>query len=68
VLQKAHYAAAQISAIQGYKQVFSETPFFHEFVIRSPQPAAHLLEDLRAYDILGGYDLSKINPNWTTAC
>ncbi len=60
--QKAHYAAAQIGSIQGYKQLFSETPFFHEFVVRSPQPAAHLLDDLRAYDILGGYDLSKEYP------
>jgi glycine dehydrogenase subunit 1 len=31
-------------------------------VVRSPQPAAHLLDDLRAYDILGGYDLSKEYP------
>lgn len=60
--QKAHYAAKQISSIQGYTQVFSGQPFFHEFVIRSPQPVEHLLEDLRAYDILGGYDLGKDYP------
>ncbi|MEL7644769.1 MAG: aminomethyl-transferring glycine dehydrogenase subunit GcvPA [Anaerolineaceae bacterium] len=60
--QKAHYALKQISSIQGYTQVFSAEPFFHEFVIRSPQPVEHLLEDLRAYDILGGYDLGKDYP------
>ncbi|MFZ3071486.1 MAG: aminomethyl-transferring glycine dehydrogenase subunit GcvPA [Anaerolineaceae bacterium] len=60
--QKAHYAATQVSSIQGYQQVFPEIPFFHEFVIHCPEPAEHLLEDLRAYDILGGYDLSKDYP------
>ena len=60
--QKAHYALKQISSIQGYTQVFSAEPFFHEFFVRSPQPVEHLLEDLRAYDILGGYDLCKDYP------
>ncbi|MGV8050561.1 MAG: aminomethyl-transferring glycine dehydrogenase subunit GcvPA [Anaerolineaceae bacterium] len=60
--QKAHYTAFQIVSIQGYKQVFAETPFFHEFVIRCPEPVEHLLEDLRAYDILGGYDLGQDYP------
>jgi len=60
--QKAHYAASQISSIQGYSQIFSDQPFFHEFVIRSPQPVDHLLDDLRAYDILGGYNLSQDYP------
>ncbi|HQK42775.1 MAG TPA: glycine dehydrogenase, partial [Anaerolineaceae bacterium] len=33
-----------------------------EFVIRSPQPVDHLLDDLRAYDILGGYNLGQDYP------
>ncbi len=60
--QKAHYAASQINAITGYSQVFSETPFFHEFVIKAPVNTEHLLLDLRGYDILGGYDLSHDYP------
>jgi glycine dehydrogenase subunit 1 len=60
--QKAHYAANQIESIPGYELAFSETPFFHEFVISSPMPVDHLLDHLRAYDILGGYDLSKDYP------
>lgn len=60
--QKAHYAAKQIDSIQGYELAFSDTPFFHEFAIRCPTPVEHLLEDLRAYDILGGFDLGKEYP------
>lgn len=60
--QKAHYTAHEISSIQGYSQMFTEVPFFHEFVIKTPGHVEHLLEDLRSYDILGGYDLSKDYP------
>jgi len=60
--QKAHYAAKKVTSIQGYEQQFGETPFFHEFVIKTPGHVEHLLEDLRSYDILGGYDLSKDYP------
>ncbi len=60
--QKAHYAASQINQIQGYEQIFADTPFFHEFVVKCPTPVNHLLDDLRAYDILGGYDLGEDYP------
>ena len=35
--QKAHYAASQISKLAGYK-LWSEAPFFYEFVIECPSP------------------------------
>jgi len=60
--QKAHYAAQQLDSIQGYDLAFPNTPFFHEFAVRCPTPVDHLLDDLRAYDILGGYDLSQDYP------
>ncbi len=60
--QKAHYAAKSFSGIQGFGLPFGETPFFHEFVLKAPGNAEHLLEDLQDYDILGGYDLSKDYP------
>jgi glycine dehydrogenase subunit 1 len=34
---KAHYAAQEITALPGYK-VWSDAPFFHEFVVRCPKP------------------------------
>ena len=60
--QKAHYAAQQLDSIQGYDLAFPNTPFFHEFAVRCPTPVDHLLDDLRAYDILGGYDLGQDYP------
>src|SRR5262249_46184712 len=37
-MQKAHYAAQQIAALDGYGIHFS-APFFNEFVVRSARPA-----------------------------
>ncbi|MBP1703679.1 MAG: gcvPA [Chloroflexi bacterium] len=58
---KAHYAANQIAALPGYS-LWTETPFFHEFVIRCPIPVADINEHLLEHGILGGYDLGKDNP------
>lgn len=59
---KAHYAAAAIGRLDGYKP-WSEAQFFHEFVVRCPRPVpeinAALMEE---YDILGGYDLGREYP------
>ncbi len=59
---KAHYAAEQLSKIDGMGLCFTE-PFFHEFALCLGRPAdevnAHLLE----HGILGGYDLGKDYPS-----
>ena len=60
--QKAHYTAGQLSKVDGYKLAFPESPFFHEFVVRSEQPVEEVLEWLAKHDILGGYDLSQDYP------
>ncbi|NOZ27621.1 MAG: aminomethyl-transferring glycine dehydrogenase subunit GcvPA [Chloroflexi bacterium] len=58
---KAHYAAAQISALPGYS-LWSQD-FFHEFVVRCPKPIEeinrYLLEE---WGIIGGYDLGRDYP------
>jgi glycine dehydrogenase subunit 1 len=59
--QKAHYAAEQLSKIDGYGLCFSE-PFFHEFVLCCPKPASEVNEYLLGHGILGGYDLGKDYP------
>jgi len=60
--QKAHYATNQISSLSGYS-LWSDVPFFHEFVIECPQSAAEINAFLLENDIIGGYDLSQDFPN-----
>jgi glycine dehydrogenase subunit 1 len=56
---KAHYAAEQINALDGYS-VDTSKPFFKEFVVTCPKPAAEINEILlEHWGIIGGYDLSK---------
>ncbi len=59
--QKAHYAAEEINSIRGFS-VNLKSPFFHEFVVKCPRPAADVLDHLLEHDILGGYDLGKDYP------
>ncbi len=58
---KAHYAAQKITALPGYA-LWSNAPFFHEFVVRCPLPVDEINEHLLEYDILGGYDLGQDYP------
>ena len=61
---KAHYAADRISTIPGFS-VNPVQPFFNEFVVHCPLPAAELNQILLKHDILGGYDLSQDYPKLT---
>jgi glycine dehydrogenase subunit 1 len=60
--QKAHYAASELSKIDGFGLCFNDT-FFHEFVLCCPKPASEVNEYLLDHGILGGYDLSKDYPS-----
>ena len=60
--QKAHYAASEISKIKGYGLCFTE-PFFHEFALCCPRPAAEINAHLLEHDIIGGYDLANDYPS-----
>ncbi|MGC9356285.1 MAG: aminomethyl-transferring glycine dehydrogenase subunit GcvPA [Anaerolineae bacterium] len=61
---KAHYAAREIDALEGY-HVLNAKPFFNEFVVECPAPVHEvndfLLNDYEI-DIVGGYDLSRDYP------
>jgi len=59
--QKAHYAASELSKIDGFGLCFSE-PFFHEFVLCCPRPAGEVNQYLLEHGIFGGYDLGKDYP------
>lgn len=60
-LQKAHYAARQITAVPGFQAAFS-SPFFDEFVIESPVRMGQLQRRLEQAGIIGGYPLAQDYP------
>ena len=60
--QKAHYAANQISQLEGFELAFEDTPFFHEFVVKTPKPVSEINLHLQNHWILGGFDLSEAYP------
>lgn len=59
---KAHYAARQIHKVAGYK-LWSNIPFFHEFVIKCDKPVEEINMHLLEHNILGGYDLGIDYPS-----
>lgn len=60
-LQKAHYAQQQITALEGYQGAWL-TPFFKEFVVKLPKPAAEVNDILLQQGIIGGLDLGRFYP------
>jgi len=59
--RNARRAAGQVGAIPGVA-VITPRPFFHEFAIQTPLPAAELTRRLLERDIIGGYDLGQVDP------
>ena len=58
--QKAHYAQAEITKLNGFK-AWGDAPFFNEFVVECDLPAATVNEHLLEYGIIGGYDLGQVD-------
>lgn len=63
--QKAHYAANEISKLNGYRVVTDE--FFNEFVVECPKPVAEINRALYQQKMIGGYDLSNDYPHLKNA-
>lgn len=59
--QHAQQLATLLTEIPTVELIFSRS-FFHEFVIRLPQPVSGVLRDLAKLGIQGGYDLSTFYP------
>jgi glycine dehydrogenase subunit 1 len=62
---KSHYAAERIAARSGcaINPQDPARPFFEEFVVELPRPAAEVgVELLERYDIVGGFDLGAVDP------
>ncbi|MEE9212545.1 MAG: aminomethyl-transferring glycine dehydrogenase subunit GcvPA, partial [Phycisphaeraceae bacterium] len=56
---KAHHAAAQIAALDGYDLAYAG-PFFHEFVVNCPVPARAVIDAGRQRNILPGLDCAEL--------
>ena len=59
---RAHYAAAEIAQLDGYR-VARGTPFFNEFVVTCPKPVRQINAALLEKGVLGGYDLEADYPH-----
>ncbi|HWI51697.1 MAG TPA: aminomethyl-transferring glycine dehydrogenase subunit GcvPA [Symbiobacteriaceae bacterium] len=60
--QKAHYAAAQIAKLPGYK-IACKSAFFKEFTVNCPQPVDQINRQLLGKKILGGIPSSVDYPH-----
>jgi glycine dehydrogenase subunit 1 len=54
---KAHYAKDEINKLPGYDSMF-DTPFFNEFIVRTPVPAKEIIGKLCEKGIIPGLDMS----------
>lgn len=61
-LQRAHYLAAQITDVAGFELAYPETPFFHEFVVKTTHSVPALMAWLEAQGYLAGLPVSKWYP------
>jgi len=57
-LRKAHYLKAQVAQLEGVGVLFA-APTFHEFVVRTPRPAAALVRAVAREGFLAGLPLGR---------
>ncbi|MFC1587156.1 aminomethyl-transferring glycine dehydrogenase subunit GcvPA [Planctomycetota bacterium] len=58
--EKAHCLAHKISALEGFELTFDQ-PFFNEFTLTTPVPAADICRQLQHQNILAGLDLGRFD-------
>lgn len=63
---KSHYAAEMLSGVSGVS-MYDARPFFREFAVRLPLPAAYVAGRLREYGILAGVDLGRYDESLSDA-
>jgi glycine dehydrogenase subunit 1 len=59
-LRKAHYLADRLAAIPGFSLMFPG-PFFKEFALKTPVPAARIIGAMRDEGIFAGVDLGRFD-------
>lgn len=60
-MERAHYLAQKVAGINGYS-VWTKTPFFKEFVIKTPVPPAQIINESKKTGIGAGLDLGRLYP------
>lgn len=59
--ERAHYLARKINDLEAYS-VWSQAPYFKEFVVKAPAPAAQIISELQKEGISAGIDLGRFFP------
>jgi glycine dehydrogenase subunit 1 len=62
-VQKSHHAAELATRLPGYRRAH-EGPFFREFVLECPRPAAEVVRVARRAGIDPGVDLGRFGDAW----
>ena len=62
-LANAHYAAERIAALPGWKMAHPGRPFYQEFAVDGPRPAAEIIDRARRKKVLPGVALSRWYPD-----
>ncbi|MDP3113946.1 MAG: aminomethyl-transferring glycine dehydrogenase subunit GcvPA [Candidatus Cloacimonadaceae bacterium] len=57
--QKAHYLATELAKCPGCRLAYPDTPFFKEFVLQTPIPAAKIIDSMLPRGIFPGVDMSR---------
>lgn len=62
--QKAHYAAMELCKLPGFALAYPHAPFFKEFVLSTPLPAAKIIKAMLPRNIYPGLDMAPFGmPN-----
>jgi glycine dehydrogenase subunit 1 len=59
--ERAHYLAGKIATANGYR-LWTDQPFFKEFVVETPVAPAKILAEMAQVGIAGGIDLGRYFP------
>ncbi len=62
-LQGSHYLAEGVKKLKGFRLPY-KTPFFKEFVVECPIPAATVISELLEKGFLAGVDLGRFRDEW----
>jgi glycine dehydrogenase subunit 1 len=63
--KKAHYLAEGIAQLDGYELKYPERPFFNEFVVKTERDAKEILTGVEKQGFFGGFELQRMNRDWT---
>lgn len=63
-LNNSHYLCERITALQGFDLAYDNTPFFKEFVVKTPVPAKKIIDAGVKENIFSGIDLGVYRKEW----